>query len=359
MKKLYGIQYLRGAAAMGVVLFHATERVGGAHFGVGAAGVDIFFVISGFIMWVITVERPTTPARFMRERFLRIAPTYWVATGVMVAGGLLGLFPNLVLTFRHVLASLFFLPARSPSSSRIWPVLVQGWTLNYEMFFYAVCALALALPVRARLPFMGIVFGTLVVLRQVSGGEALALHFYGRPVVLEFLAGALTGKLWLAGRLPRGAAAPLFLTGALVAFAAVDIGWLPYDVRILGPSACLLVAGMVGIEAGGRLRFIRPLAYLGDGSYSIYLWHTLAISVVLRASDVLGLPAAARLPLCLAGGTVAGLIAYEIIERPLTVLLKRSSRSTADVRRDARQQSRASHEVRPGSHEVRPESHTS
>ena len=348
MKKLYGIQYLRGAAAMGVVLYHATDRAGGTHFVIGAAGVDIFFVISGFIMWVISAERPMTPAGFMKERFLRIAPTYWIATGVMVAGGLLGLFPHLVLTVRHVLASLFFLPARSPSNGHVWPVLVQGWTLNYEMFFYAVFAVALAFPGRARLPFMAAVFGTLAVLRQVAGDDAFVLHFYGRPIILEFLAGALIGKLWLAEHRLRGAAALACLGIALCGFAAVDLGWLPYETGVLAPCACMTVAGIVSIEAAGRLRFVRALAYLGDGSYSIYLWHTLVISVVLRASGLLGLPASAELPLCLAGGTLGGLIAYEVLERPATAVLKRLSRSAA-VRKHARKNLGTRPEVRPES----------
>jgi exopolysaccharide production protein ExoZ len=60
----------------------------------------------------------------------------------MVAGGILGLFPNLMLTTQHIVASLFFIPVRSPSSGEIWPVLVQGWTLNFEMFFYLIFALS-------------------------------------------------------------------------------------------------------------------------------------------------------------------------------------------------------------------------
>ena len=350
MKKLYGIQYLRAAAAMSVVLFHATERTGSPHFVIGAAGVDVFFVISGFIMWVISVERPTRPARFMAERFLRIAPVYWMATGVMVAGGVLGLFPHLVVTVPHVLASFFFLPARSPSNGHVWPVLVQGWTLNYEMFFYAVFALALALPKRLRLPFMTIVFGSLVALRQVAGEDAFLLNFYGRPVILEFLAGAVIGKAWLAGRLPRGVAPFLFLVAALLGFAAVGLGWLPYVTGVLAPCACLVVAGMAGIEADGRLGVSPALAYLGDGSYSIYLWHTLAISVVLRASDALGLHASAQLALCLAGGALGGLIAYEVLERPATAFLKRFARSPSSLRPGLRERTRP---------DVGRESHTS
>ena len=89
-RRLDGIQHLRALAAIGVVLFHAAER-SGLHFTIGAAGVDVFFVISGFIMWIITAGRPVTPNAFLRERILRIVPLYWLATAVMVFGALAGL----------------------------------------------------------------------------------------------------------------------------------------------------------------------------------------------------------------------------------------------------------------------------
>src|SRR5690606_23505965 len=97
MGRLHGVQYLRAFAALAVVVFHAAERTGG-HFTIGAAGVDVFFVVSGFIMWVISQGRPVTPLRFLRQRLERIAPLYWVATSIMVGGALAGLFPNLRLT---------------------------------------------------------------------------------------------------------------------------------------------------------------------------------------------------------------------------------------------------------------------
>ncbi len=110
MKTLYGIQYLRAFAALAVVVFHAAEK-SGEHFAIGAAGVDVFFVISGFIMWVISERRPMTPQGFLLDRIRRIAPSYWLVTAVMIVGAVAGLFPNLQLTGAHVLASLFFVPA--------------------------------------------------------------------------------------------------------------------------------------------------------------------------------------------------------------------------------------------------------
>ncbi|HEX2801677.1 MAG TPA: acyltransferase, partial [Phenylobacterium sp.] len=73
------IQALRGLAALAVLVFHAADRAGGT-FGVGASGVDVFFVISGFIMWVVTCRETPTPARFLARRAERIAPLYWLVT---------------------------------------------------------------------------------------------------------------------------------------------------------------------------------------------------------------------------------------------------------------------------------------
>jgi exopolysaccharide production protein ExoZ len=78
-QELYSIQYLRAVASLSVLAFHLTDRYGGSPL-VGSSGVDIFFVISGFIMWVTTADRQVTPAEFAKRRIVRIVPNYWIAT---------------------------------------------------------------------------------------------------------------------------------------------------------------------------------------------------------------------------------------------------------------------------------------
>src|SRR5690242_14114495 len=109
--EIRSIQYLRGLAALGVLAFHAAERAGGT-FDLGAAGVDVFFVISGFIMWVIAAERPTTPAAFLSRRIQRIVPLYWAVTLTVAAVAVLvpGSFPRLQVSWAAVLKSLLFVP---------------------------------------------------------------------------------------------------------------------------------------------------------------------------------------------------------------------------------------------------------
>ncbi|NVD42968.1 acyltransferase [Ensifer sp. HO-A22] len=316
MKTIHGIQYLRALAALGVVLFHAAERTG-HHFAIGAAGVDVFFVISGFIMWVISDRRPVAPMAFLKERLRRIAPIYWLATLVMIGGGVAGLFPNLVLMIEHVVASLLFIPARSPSSGEIWPVLVQGWTLNFEMFFYLVFAASLMLPRHRRLAAMAVLFLSLVVTGIAIDTENALMLTYTRPVILEFVAGMIVADFWLRGRIAGPRFGIVLVVCAFLGFAALAVLRLPFDERILGPLAVMLVVGTLALEAAGWFRKWALPTLLGDASYSIYLWHTFAISVVVKAAAMVGLNSALTLLGALAAGTIAGIAAYLLIERPL------------------------------------------
>ena len=316
---LSGIQYLRAAAAIAVVLFHAAEKTG-FHFAIGAAGVDVFFVISGFIMWVVTARREPTPLQFLRARIRRIVPVYWLATAVMVAGALGGLFPNLVLSLQHVLASLFFVPARSPSDGEIWPVLVQGWTLNYEMFFYLVFAAALFLPRVWRLPAIAALFGLLVLAGPLLvTGNAVILS-YTRPIILEFVAGMVIAELWLKGWVPAPATGFALIALSLSGFGYIQVAGLPFDALVCGPIAAALVTGVLALEAGRRIRFVPAAVLLGDASYSIYLWHTFAISVVAKVGASTGSPPMVVFVAAVAGGIIIGILGYRLLERPVQQL---------------------------------------
>ncbi|MGI6852213.1 acyltransferase family protein [Mesorhizobium sp. 1B3] len=328
MTKLFGIQYLRAVAALAVVVFHAAER-SGQHFAVGMAGVDIFFVISGFVMWVLASTRPVSMGAFYRDRLLRVAPLYWIVTLIMAVGALAGLFPRIQLTADHVAASLAFIPHRSPSNGEIWPLLVQGWTLNLEMFFYLIFGLVLLLPRQRRLPALSTVFVGLVLagwyFRPVDPIPAT----FTRPIILEFLCGAILGKLWLDGRLLGRAMGTVAIAVACAGFTALAFFPRPLDELFFGLLAIALVAGAVSVEKSGPIRRWPWLSYLGDASYSIYLWHTLAISVAAKTSEILSLGALPTLVLGVTGGTALGILSYELLEKPLLTLVKSRRRAGA------------------------------
>lgn len=330
MRTLHGIQYLRAVAALGVVVFHAAERTG-AHFAIGAAGVDIFFVVSGFIMWVIASDRSPSPSAFLRDRIERIAPLYWIATGVMVAGALAGLFPNMRLTAWHVFSSLSFIPSRSPSTGEIWPVLVQGWTLNYEMFFYALFAMALFLPAKRRLVVLAAAFLGLVAAGWLAAPETPVFKTWTDPLLLEFLLGIGIGKAWLDGALPSPGIGAALIAVAIGGFAFVGVTYVGFMPLVLGPLAAALVGGVLTFERHARIPSFRPASYLGDASYSIYLWHAMAISVAAKLGSVLLLPKPIVFGIAIVSGVAVGVAAHEILEKPIAAFLKdrRGRRSRA------------------------------
>jgi exopolysaccharide production protein ExoZ len=330
MRRLYGVQYLRAIAAIGVVVFHAMERTGG-HFAIGAAGVDVFFVVSGFIMWVLAEARRPSPATFLRERIERIVPLYWAATTVMVAGGLAGLFPNMRLTVFHVFASFAFVPHFSPSDGGLWPVLVQGWTLNYEMFFYVLFALLLPLASNRRFAALAAVLAGLALLGLLLRPEGAALQTYTSPLLVEFLIGAGIGRLWLADRLPPPVVGAALIAAALAGFAFVGATYAGFNPYVLGPLAGVLLIGVLALEKAGRIRRLGAAAYLGDASYSIYLWHTMAVSVTVKLADVLALPVPAAVCLAIGSGIAIGLACHAFMEKPMTAFLKARRHSASQI----------------------------
>ena len=109
----------------------------------GAAGVDIFFVVSGFIMVVTTMKRDMAPGEFLLHRIARIVPVYWVVTILLFAIVMYGFKPVGIMRMQPdwLAKSLLFIPF--DRDGRVEPIISVGWTLNYEMFFYLLFALGL------------------------------------------------------------------------------------------------------------------------------------------------------------------------------------------------------------------------
>jgi exopolysaccharide production protein ExoZ len=328
------IQYLRGLAALGVLLFHASQRAGAA-FGAGAAGVDVFFVISGFIMWTVSARKATGPVDFLLRRAGRIAPLYWTVTLLVVGLDLLrpSLFPNMRLDPPHVILSLLFLPHRDPTGA-IAPVIVPGWTLNYEAFFYGVFALTLLLPKGRRAWGLTAALGGLCLIGLfLPRGRWAAVDTYCDPLILEFVAGAWLAKAAAAGRLGRegeaisAIAAGLFIL-TVVAIAGVDVsGWA--RLFYWGLPALLIVWGALSLEGAGRMPVLGPLKFLGDASYSIYLAHGLALSLAFKVLGGPGLPFVVSILLTAPFAVLTGLACYWLVERPLLSVFHGRRRSSA------------------------------
>lgn len=334
---IYNIQILRGVAAMMVVIQHCIgqmESRGGRRLGfefeVGQAGVDLFFVISGFIMVFVIHRRNQTPVQFWRNRICRIVPLYWFYTLIMT--GIVLAVPSLLKTAEfnlpHILQSLFFIPAYHPKiENAVWPLLVQGWTLNYEMFFYLIFGAILTVKTAAlRMSCLTVILVGLVILGLVLGQMGPLWQTYTSPLLLEFLAGALIGATYVRGRLitRRGAWGCLALGLLFFAFDAWAAGWT--DVRILrwGLPSVLVVIAALGLEThqpGNRI-----LRMLGDASYSTYLSHTFTIGVIGVVWTRFGNGSLAldttMLLFSIAASAVIGIISYQIVERPMAAWIR-------------------------------------
>jgi exopolysaccharide production protein ExoZ len=343
-RTIESIQHLRALAALGVVVFHALgllEKQFGVevtHKDLGAAGVDLFFVISGFIMWVTAVARDERPVMFARKRILRIVPLYWLITTLVLA--IVVVKPELMRSASrdaaHFLASYFFIAWPHPAvADRLWPPVIPGWTLNYEMFFYAVVTLSLFLARARRLPLLAMVLIALPLagwLLQPSG----LLEFYTSPILLEFLFGVLIGQ-WFTrgGELKSGVSLALVMV-ALLAFFTVGLEGSEHNrVWFWGVPLALLVVGALGAPAlaQGAIRGFSKL--LGDASYSLYLTQFIvlppAAKVLGKISQSLALPwGGVLLVVGLIGvAVVAGVLSYLLVERPIQRALKARRRAAA------------------------------
>lgn len=318
--RLYSIQYLRALAAIAVIIFHT----GAFTFGyAGNAGVDVFFVISGFVMWTVSASRPQTPSEFILNRVFRIVPMYWLVTLLFVgtAVSVPSLFPRLVLDTTHTAASLFFVPMESPSNGKIWPVLVPGWTLNYEMFFYVLFASTLILPKKARLPILIGIFSCLTLTGIFYTSSNPLIITYTDSILLEFLAGVILGYAVEFDRLPSRTWGYTFLaTGFSLFVLAASTEIASPRVLVWGIPALIVVAGAVTLELNGCMPIVTLAALIGDASYSIYLTHTLTISAILKLGIFFSPSARLAAGLCLS--VLVGLAAWWLVERPMTQLIR-------------------------------------
>jgi exopolysaccharide production protein ExoZ len=251
------IQYLRAIAALMVVCYHLhTSGVFPISIWTSwlASGVDIFFVISGFIMVRSTEGRGLRTKEFFIKRLVRIVPLYWLLTCLAITMN--------GMSFAHNAASFLFIPALHPEFGKYWPILEPGWTLNFEMFFYLIFGLTFALPPRRQLALIAILFSILVfagAIFPLPGG----VDFYTNPLLLEFVAGMALARF--SKQLPAW---------SCLAGVALLIGLQPFDLpRVIGFGIPAAIICSSFLSAESLMPRIGVLKIVGDSSYAIYLVH--------------------------------------------------------------------------------------
>lgn len=331
--KFISIQYLRGLAAVLVLASHALlyPIVGHnlVYSRLGWLGVILFFVISGFIMVVVTGHTRFSAKDFLRRRFIRIVPMYWGATLIAAALALVApsLFKTTVYDTGHLILSLLFIPFYNPVSGSIHPLYKLGWTLNYEIFFYICFALLAFLSARSRVVWLTIAFVSLSAIGALLQPEAAIPKFYTSFMPLAFCAGAWLGLATLEGRLAALGKKTVTIVIVLAVLGMVegfslDRGGPPEDglafVGFLSLAASMV---LLAVRFEPSLPHVNLFELIGDASYSIYLVHIYEVAILAGVAFKLLDPANLLADYAVAGvsiivGTFAGIVIYRFVEQP-------------------------------------------
>ena len=335
--RIQSIQVLRACAALGVLVEHALDRwefetTNAATNHIFAYGVDLFFVISGFIVCNVARRAPSA-IHFLQSRFIRVAPVYYIQTVPWLAMAIgLGKF-----SIASLATTLLFWPiwAQGPTM----PVFSVGWTLCFEALFYSSLGAVVQWGARAAV-LLAATYAVALALNLMRAGAVF--QFIGSPQMLEFLAGAAIAGITIGSR-PRAGLAAIVAAFALLVFRFTHgIGLGPFDemlkydplialnrVVAAGPPAFLLVWGSLQLEPWFKGRIVGALSYLGDASYSIYLAHPAALFCIQGLWRITGLPVIWLPFACFAAGLGTGVLAYRTIELPVLAFFRRPPRAAA------------------------------
>jgi exopolysaccharide production protein ExoZ len=322
---IVSVQYLRALAAVLVLLHHAALKQGqisgsGAAFSFGMSGVDLFFIISGFIMCHVTSQRETSARLFLWARVKRIIPLYWTLSLVALAVYVVS--PNMVNTSGGVTTILNSFTL-IPNGDKF--LIQNGWTLSYEFWFYLLFAAVLSMP---RTLQFGCVFLALVGLATIGfvfAPTPPTLKFITGPLLLEFAMG-IAAHVYIR-RSRHYFAIDLSFIVAGVAMLVTSLNASSVENRVLSydlPYA-LVFAGLVSLESliarGRQTAGARVLEKIGEASYSIYLSHPFVLSALGMVARKMGVqhsaPIAIAITIMVMGSLVVGYGCYVFVEKNL------------------------------------------
>lgn len=344
---LSNLQLLRFLAAAMVLVHHlqieVTTKLGGTSLidptGVEwSIGVDVFFVVSGFIMYFLTHGRfgvPGQAAEFVKRRFMRVAPLYWLFTSLMIASIALagGAVAHSDLSPARIVSSYLFVPWPRAGGD-VYPVLGLGWTLNYEVEFYLAYAAALLLPARIGLPLLLGAFGLAAAFGRFLPADQLALRFWTDPIILEFLFGIGLAWTYLRGvKLALAWRTLLVASGLILSAAFTARGLVDHVDRSLwgGLPAILIAMGVcLGRQAPVNGLLMRGLIVCGNASYALYLSHMFSLRLLTTLWRRLGLDQpVAYVVVGFVLSTGVSVAVYLLMEKPTLAWLRRVTRRPA------------------------------
>lgn len=338
--KFSSIQYLRIAAALGVVFFHASLSLlnGRAKIPLnyGQLGVDMFFVISGFIIFYTTADDEMPPGVFLLRRAIRLVPLYFIFTtiafliAIVAPAAARSIDTSLFDYFRSIL----FIPFINSKTQVAWPILSQGWTLNFEAIFYLIFAACLFLQREKRLFLCSAILVLLVAARWILHPVDAVTSTYTNSRLVEFVFGMVIGYVV---RIYPQKLAITMLVFSLAAALAIGAYFMDSGATIaanlsffFGLPCAAIVCGMLWLDINGKIPQIPALILAGDASYSLYLGHIFVLSVLRRPWSMLNplqfWTHATFIVSCAAVSVGFSIVTFLWLERPLTSRLMHYAR---------------------------------
>jgi peptidoglycan/LPS O-acetylase OafA/YrhL len=333
-RRLGGIEASRGIAASAVILYHVARYLDGIFgapilrtlFQFGHAGVDFFFVISGFIILFVHFDDVGNPARLRRyvgRRFTRLMPTYWVALLLTIALDLVKHHPT------PSPARLFWSATLLPSGESL--IVDVAWTLQFELVFYAFFCVLIAHR-RLGLGLLAVWFSATVLaalgLLRIGWLPGVLLGAYN----LEFFLGMAAAYLLKTRTLPNpwlilGPGLGLMALAAVLEDANILDGYGDPARLAYGIPAMLIVLGIAAADRDRRLHVSRAVRAIGSASYSIYLFQFLFISVAWNILVAMHLshrlPLLATFVILVLAAVLGGVLISQRVEYPLMRFLRR------------------------------------
>ena len=276
--KIDSIQVLRFFAAFSVMMVHLPV------FEFGIWGVDIFFVISGFIMMYVTENNEKF---FLLKRIFRIVPLYWILTlGVFVLAIFIPeVLNNTTANTAHLIKSLFFIPFDKNGTGH-FPILFLGWTLNFEVIFYFLFSLSLVFFKENRMIACSIFIIIFLVFNKVFSEKNFIFETYANDIFIEFIFGMILFTIWK--RYKNKISTNLTnhficLTILLVSIFILNYYNFSRSISYGLPSLILAIYFLFFLN---HLKFPKILVSLGDASYCIYLLHPYVIQFFYKILEI-------------------------------------------------------------------------
>lgn len=339
MKTLESLQAMRGFAALAVVFYHVyiilqqPEYGGQIVFGNfanhGLLGVNFFFVLSGFIILMAhekDIGEQSRIPRYLFRRFARVYPVYWIFLTAYIAASAVGLgYPDFSWSPLNLASSYALIELNEP----VTLPLKVAWSLFFEVKFYIIF---LALFFSARAGVVVFALWMILIIAASIFGLSAPMNLLS-PWNIYFPVGMLAYLAYKRARVGFGPIMLMLGVGMIAIYVSrynLRMGELKgeyeYVLYWLAPAFAALILGVVTLEKHGLLKVPAVLSYLGDASYSIYLVHSAAISVIAIICKKFGVIELVNIYVLFMAifvtATVAGIAAHALVERPIIRLVK-------------------------------------